>query len=154
MDVVVPQPAMRRYVAIVVVKLPELEKIAIDPLRNASSGWSPPNAPPMRTWFHASATPRLLPPKMSTPLACPIARIVHGELLGDDEDLLQLRVDPDQFGHTIARRCRRQVDHAAVEAMAGVDAFKYVVVNRHRAKRRFQHLASFARRRAEHDIAA
>ena len=59
----------------VVVKLPELEKIAIEPRRSASSGWSPPSAPPMRTWFQVSATPRLLPPKMSMPLACPIARI-------------------------------------------------------------------------------
>ncbi len=59
----------------VVVKLPELEKIAIEPLRSASSGLSPPSAPPMRTWFQASATPRLLPPKMSMPFCCPIARI-------------------------------------------------------------------------------
>ena len=29
----------------------------------------------MRTRFQASATPRLLPPKMSMPFCCPIARI-------------------------------------------------------------------------------
>ena len=74
-SVVVPQPAVPRYCAIVVVKPPELEKIAIEPLISDSSGWSPPSAPPMRTRFQLSATPRQLPPMMSTPLACAIARI-------------------------------------------------------------------------------
>ena len=59
----------------VVVKLPEFEKIAIEPLRRASAGLSPPRAPPIRTWFQASATPRLLPPKMSIPFCWPMARI-------------------------------------------------------------------------------
>src|SRR5947208_1701422 len=54
--------------------------MAIEPLRRASSGWSPPSAPPIRTWFQVSATPRLLPPKMSMPLACPIARISRESL--------------------------------------------------------------------------
>ena len=72
---VVPQPAIRMYCAIVVVKSPELERMAMQPLRSESLGWSPPSAPPMRTWFQASATPRLLPPKMSMPFCCAIARI-------------------------------------------------------------------------------
>ena len=59
----------------VVVKPPELEKIATEPFRSNSSGWSPPSAPPMRTRFQESATPRQLPPMMSMPLACAIARI-------------------------------------------------------------------------------
>ena len=59
----------------VVVKLPELEKMAIEPFFSASAGASPPSAPPMRTLLHASATPRLLPPNMSMPFCCPIARI-------------------------------------------------------------------------------
>ena len=59
----------------VVVKLPEFERIAIDPFLSASSGLSPPSAPPMRTSFQASATPRLLPPKISMPFICPMARI-------------------------------------------------------------------------------
>ena len=41
----------------------------------ASPGLSPPSAPPMRTWFQASATPRPLAPKMSMPFCWPIARI-------------------------------------------------------------------------------
>ena len=73
--VVVPQPAIRRYVAIVVVKLPEFERMAIEPFFSASAGLSPPKAPPIRTSFQASATPRLLPPKMSMPFCWPIARI-------------------------------------------------------------------------------
>jgi hypothetical protein len=40
---------------------------------------------------------------------------VHRQLLGDDEDLAQIRVDPDQLGDTIARGGRRQIHHAAVE---------------------------------------
>ena len=75
MSVVVPHPAMRKYVAIVVVKLPELEKIAIDPFFSASAGVSPPRAPPIRTTFQASATPRQFAPKMSMPFDWPIARI-------------------------------------------------------------------------------
>ena len=59
----------------VVVKPPELDRIAIEPFLNVSPGLSPPSAPPMRTWFHESATPRLLPPKMSMPRACAMARI-------------------------------------------------------------------------------
>ena len=66
---------MPRYCAIVVVKPPEFEKIATDPLISDSSGWSPPSAPPIRTRFQQSATPRQLPPMMSTPFACAIARI-------------------------------------------------------------------------------
>ena len=85
-----------------------------------SSGWSPPSAPPMRTRFHESATPRQLPPMMSTPLACAIARISRAsctdDLLGDDDDLLQIRVDADQLGHAVAHARRRQVDDAGVEA--------------------------------------
>src|SRR5947209_10791890 len=54
----------------VVVKLPEFERIAIDPFLSASSGLSPPSAPPMRTSFQASATPRLLPPKISYAVFC------------------------------------------------------------------------------------
>jgi len=68
-EVVVPQPAVARYCAIVVVKLPELEKIATEPLSSVSPGLSPPRAPPIRTRFQASATPSPLAPKMSTPLA-------------------------------------------------------------------------------------
>ncbi len=75
MTVVVPQPAMRRYCAMVVEKPPELEKIAIEPGRSESPGLSPPSAPPMRTWFHESATPRPLAPKMSMPFCWPMARI-------------------------------------------------------------------------------
>ena len=107
---VVPQPAMRRYCAMVVEKPPELEKIAIEPWRSESPGLSPPSAPPMRTWFHESATPRPLAPKMSMPFCWPmradLARIVHRDLLGDDEDLAQLGVDADQLGHAVARAPR------------------------------------------------
>ena len=72
---VVPQPSVARYWAMVVVKPPEFEKIATEPFSSDSSGWSPPSAPPIRTRFQLSATPRQLPPITSTPLACAMARI-------------------------------------------------------------------------------
>ena len=56
--------------------------MAIDPLRRASSGVLPPSAPPIRTWFHESATPRLLAPKMSIPLDWPMARISRASCAG------------------------------------------------------------------------
>jgi hypothetical protein len=59
----------------VVVNPPEFEKMATDPLSSTSSGSSPPSAPPIRTRFHESATPRQLAPNMSMPLAWPMARI-------------------------------------------------------------------------------
>ena len=48
-----------------------------------------------------------------------LARVVDRDLLGDDDDLLELGIDPDQLGHAVAHRRRRQVDHAGVEAVAG-----------------------------------
>ena len=59
----------------VVVKPPEFDRIAIEPRLSVSPGLSPPSAPPMRTWFHESATPRQLAPNTSTPACCAIARI-------------------------------------------------------------------------------
>ena len=74
-SVVVPQPAILRYCAIVVVKPPEFDSTAIEPGFSVSDGLSPPSAPPIRTWFHESATPRQFAPKMSMPCCWPIARI-------------------------------------------------------------------------------
>ena len=108
----------------VVVKLPELEKIATEPLSRVSPGLSPPSAPPIRTRFQASATPRPLAPKMSMPFGlahgADLARIVDRDLLGDDDDLLEVGIDPDQLGHAVAHGRGRQVDHAGVEAVAGI----------------------------------
>ena len=64
----------------VVVKLPELENIATEPLIRDSSGAFPPSAPPNRTWFHASANPRQLPPNKSIPFVWQIARIIRESL--------------------------------------------------------------------------
>ena len=66
--------------------------MAIEPRLRVSDGLSPPSAPPMRTSFQASATPRQLAPKMSMPARLAhrtdLAGVMHGDLLGDDEDLL------------------------------------------------------------------
>src|SRR3989338_6047105 len=74
-ETVVPQPLVRRYVAMVVVKLPEFENIAIEPFTRDSSGLLPPSAPPILILFHASATPRQLPPNTSMPFVWHIARM-------------------------------------------------------------------------------
>src|SRR5206468_8881016 len=57
-------------------------------------------------------------------------------------------------GHAVARRRRRQIDHAAIESVAVAEALAHVVVDRDVADLRLQHLAAAPRRRAEHDIAA
>ena len=83
-----------------------------------------------------------------------LARIVHRDFLGDDENLLQLGVDADQLGHAIARGRRRQVDDAAIEAVPGLHPFAHVVVDGDVAVRRRECLAALAGRGAEDDVAA
>ena len=83
-----------------------------------------------------------------------LARVVHRDLLGDDEDLAQLRIHADQLGHAVARGRGRQVHHAAVEAVAGRQPFAHVVVDRDVADGRLEHRAALAGRGAEHHVAA
>jgi hypothetical protein len=79
---------------------------------------------------------------------------VDRQLFRDDENLVEFRVDPDQLGDAIARRRRRQIDDAAVEAVPRLHALAYAVIDGNIPQRRFQHLAASSRRRAEHDVAA
>ena len=83
-----------------------------------------------------------------------LARVVDRDLLGDDDDLRELGVDPDQLGHTVAHRRGGQVDDAGVEAVAGGQALAHRVEDRHVAQGRLELLAAPARRGAEGDIAA
>ena len=83
-----------------------------------------------------------------------LAGVVHGDLLGDDDDLLQAGVDPHQLGDAVAHPRGRQVDDAGVEGVPGVEPLADVVVDRDVAGRRLQHLAGAARRGAEDDVAA
>ena len=142
----------------VVVKLPELEKIATEPLSRVSPGLSPPSAPPIRTRFQASATPRPLAPKMSMPFVWPMARISRASWTETFSVTMMIfsrsGIDPDQLGHAVAHRRGRQVDHAGVEAVAGVEALAHRVEHRHVADRRLQLLAAAAGRGAEDDVAA
>src|SRR5207249_9932311 len=69
-----------------------------------------------------------------------LARIVDRKLLRDDEYFAQLRVDPDQLRHAIARAGGRQIHDAAVEAMAVDQSFPNVVVDGNVSDRGFQHL--------------
>ena len=82
------------------------------------------------------------------------ARVMHGKLFGDDEYLAQFLIHTDQLRHAVARAGRRQVDHAAIEAMAVRKALAHVVVDRNVAGRRLQHLAATSRGRTEDDVAA
>jgi hypothetical protein len=83
-----------------------------------------------------------------------LTRIVHGDLLRDDEDLAQIRIHADQLGHAVARGRRRQIDHSAVEPMPGLQPFSHVVEDRNIACGRRKHLSAFAGRRTEYDIRA
>ena len=83
-----------------------------------------------------------------------LARVVHRQLLGDDEDLLELGIDPDQLGDAVPGAGRRQVDHTTVEAVPRLEALSDIVVDRDSADRRFQDLATAAWRGAEHHVAA
>ena len=83
-----------------------------------------------------------------------LARIVHRDLLGDDDDLLEVGIDPGELGYAVAHGAGRQVDHAGVEAVAGVQALAHRVEHRHIADRCLELLAAAAGRRAEDDVAA
>ena len=104
----------------VLVNPPEFEKIATEPLISTSSGWSPPSAPPTRTRFQESATPRQLPPKMSMPFAWPRARISRASCTETFSVMItifsKVRVDADELGNAVADAGRRQIDHAGVES--------------------------------------
>src|SRR5207245_10839256 len=69
-----------------------------------------------------------------------LARVMHRHLLGDHEYLPQFRIDTDQLRHAVARRRRRQVDHAAIEAMAVGETLAALVVDRDVAQLRLQQL--------------
>ena len=83
-----------------------------------------------------------------------LAGIMDGDLLGDDDDLLQVRIDPHQLRHAVAHARGRQVDDAGVEGVPGVEPLADVVVDRDVADARLQHLPGAARRGAEDDVAA
>ena len=82
------------------------------------------------------------------------ARVVHRHLLGDDEDLFEVRVDSDQFCNTVPCGGGRQVHDAAIEAVAGIETLAHIVVDGDVADRSLQDLAASAGRGAEHDVAA
>jgi hypothetical protein len=56
--------------------------------------------------FQESATPRQLPPKMSMPFACAIARISRASWTAIFSVMMtiffRLRIDADQLGHAVA----------------------------------------------------
>ena len=83
-----------------------------------------------------------------------LARVVHRQLLGDDEDLLELGIDPDQLGDAVPGAGRRQVDHTTVEAVPRLEALSDIVVDRDIADRRLENLAAAAWRGAEHHVPA
>ena len=157
-SVVVPQPSVARYCAIVVVKPPEFEKIAIEPLSSDSSGMiaaeRAADAHPVPGVRDAEAVGAEDVDAVRLAERADLARIVHRDLLGDDDDLLELGIDADELGDAVAHAGRRQVDDAGVEGEAGVEAFAHVVVDGNVARRRRQHLAAAAGRGAEHDVAA
>ena len=89
-----------------VVKLPEFEKIAIEPLRSASAGIvaaeRPADADLVPGVRHAEAVAAEDVDPVLLPHRADLARVVHRQLLGHDEDLLELGIDPDQLGDAVA----------------------------------------------------
>src|SRR6516164_6961733 len=134
MSVVVPQPSVPRYCAMVVVKPPELEQIATDPLSSTSSGLSPPSAPPIRTRFQESATPRQFAPKMSMPLAWPSARISRASCTAIFSVIITILRRSGFTRMSSATPSRTpdggRIDDAGVEGDSVIEAFAHVVVDR------------------------
>ena len=62
----------------------------------------------MRTRFQVSATPEAVGAEdvdaVRLAQRADLARIVHRDLLGDDDDLLELGIDADQLGDAVAHR--------------------------------------------------
>jgi len=83
-----------------------------------------------------------------------ISRVVHRELLGNDKDLFEVRIDADQLGDSVPSAGGRQVDDAAIEAVTGIEALTHVVKDRDIADWGLQNLPAAPGRGAEHDVAA
>ena len=117
-SVVVPHPSVARYWAIVVVKPPELEKSATEPLINTSSGLSPPSAPPIRTRFQIRHAQRIRPKNIDAiglTQSSNFARIVDGDFFRHHHDLFQTGIDSDQLGYTVANAGRWQINDAQLK---------------------------------------
>jgi len=74
-------------------------------------------------------------------LCADLASVVDGDLLRQDDDLAELGVDPDQFGHAVPDATRRQVDDSGVEVVPGVKSLPHAVEDRDVARLGDQHLA-------------
>ena len=105
-----PQPSVARYWAIVVVKLPELENRATEPLISASSGTvaaeRPAEAHAVPGIGHAEAVGAEDVDADALADGADLARIMHRDFFGDDDDLAQVRIDAHELGHTVARAGR------------------------------------------------
>ncbi len=157
-SVVVPQPAVARYWAIVVVKLPEFERIAIEPFFSGLLGM---------VTAERAADPHPVPgigdaepvrakdvDAVGLPDGADLAGVVHRDLLGDDDDLLEIGVDAGELGDAVADAGGRQIDHAGVEPQPGVQAFAHRVEDGHLADRGPERLAGPAGRGPEDHVAA
>ena len=95
------------------VKLPELEKMAIEPflqrLARTVAAERAADADLVPGVRHAEAVAAEDVDAVLLPHRADLARVVHRHLLGDDEDLLEFGIDPDQLGHAVAR-ARRAAD--------------------------------------------
>ena len=142
----------------VVVKPPELDRIAIEPfferVARAVAAQRAADAHLIPRIGHAQAVAAEDVDAARLRHGADLARVVHAHLLGRNEDLGELGIDADQLDHAVVGRRRRQVDDAAIEAVPVLQPLAHVVVDRDVAGRRFQHLAAAAGRGAEHHVAA
>ena len=142
----VPQPAVARYWAIVVVKLPEFENSATEPC----FGELPDDRRRARR-RSARDSRKMGNTEASTHRTCRCRRsgrsrglAMHRDLLGDDHDLLERGIDA---GDAVADAGGRQIDHAGVEPRPRVQAFAHRAEDRHLAEQgRAERLAGAAGR--------
>jgi hypothetical protein len=79
---------------------------------------------------------------------------VNRDLFSHDDYLPQIGIDAQQFGDAVAHAGRRQVDHAGVEGMTGLQPFADAVEHRNVTDHGRKPLARTTGRRSEYDVSA
>ena len=137
---VVPQPSVARYCAIVVVKPPEFEKMAIEPLSSdflgvvAAERAADADAIPGIRDAEAVSAENIDAVRLAD--GTNFARVMHRDFLGDHHDFLQRRIDADQLRHPVAHAGRRQIDDAGIERQTVIETLADIVIDRNFANRR------------------
>jgi hypothetical protein len=148
-SVVVPQPSVARYCAIVVVKTAGIRKDRDRAFNQrflgkvASERTADSDAIPGIRDAETIGAENIDAVRLAE--RTDLARIVHRDLFGDDHDLVEVGIDADQFGDAVAHAGWRQIDDAGIEGQAVIQAFAHIVVDRDVTQGRRQDLTAAAR---------